>query len=47
MPKVGTYRGVAIYYDETRNRHRMRYTDLKGKVRPVYRKEKRRRKKKV
>ena len=41
MPKVGTYRGVSIYLDETRNRHRMWYTDLKGKKRPVYRKRKR------
>jgi len=41
MPNVGKYRGVSIYYDTARDRHRMWYTDLKGKKRPVYRKGKR------
>lgn len=40
MPNVGTYRGIAIYYQEDRDRYRMWYTDNKGKKKPVYGKTK-------
>ena len=37
MPNVGEYKGIAIYYQEDRDRYRMWYTDNKGKKKPVYR----------
>lgn len=40
MPNVGTYRGVAIYYQEDRDRYRMWYTDNKGNKKPAYGKTK-------
>ena len=40
MPNIGTYRGIAIYYQEDRDRYRMWYTDNKGKKKPVYGKTK-------
>lgn len=36
MPKIGEYRGVAIYYQEDRKRYRMWYTDNKGNKKPTY-----------
>lgn len=36
MPNIGTYRGIAIYYQEARDRYRMWYTDDKGRKKPVY-----------
>lgn len=40
MPNVGKYRGVSIYYDTARDRHRMWYTDNKKNKKPVYGKTK-------